>query len=238
MKGPNETGDHDRMHGRFPRGRRMWQRIQGSTFAWRMSGISYRTAVIATKGGYGPPTEYLRWCRQDTLAAVGRTLSKGNAMRVLEFGCGIGGNLIALCNEIREGVGLDVNKGYLRIARRLAEEMGCANLRFWSYDGQNLPGLGTFDLEFSLNVFERVPKERVRRYLRWMAGSLVKGGVMVAFFLSTDARGTAFTRRLGDSAYVFWDRAEAEAAVQESGVQVVERLPWRGVAHLITGRRF
>lgn len=201
-------------------------------FVWRLTGLSYRTAVIATKGHYIPPADYPTHCRRHTDYAIGESLTQRGS-RVLEFGCGIGGNLIAISPRIREGVGLDVNKGYVRIARRLATRVGCDNVRFVAYDGQTLPELGKFDLVFSLFVFERLPKESVRRYLRWMAASLAETGSMVAGFLTIEAKGSPFTRRLGDAAYVYWERAEAEKAIRELGFHEINARP-DGVAHLVT----
>jgi SAM-dependent methyltransferase len=177
------------------------QGLLRSKLVWGLSGFSYRTAVVATKGSYAPLEEYLEICRLDTSAALTGAHITGS--RVLEFGCGLGGNLISISPAIGEGVGLDVNKGYIRIARRISKMTRCSNLNFLVYDGWNMPELGKFDLVYCFNVFERIPKSTVRSYLMWMRKSLGAGGKVVFFFLSTRAQGTPFTHRLGNSAYVF-----------------------------------
>lgn len=216
-------------------GKQMFQRLLRTEFVWKLSGISYTTAVVATKGHYISPVDYTDYCRNQTDVTLRGDLF-GRSARVLEFGCGIGGNLFAISPRIREGVGLDVNRGYIRIARRLANRFGFRNLTFASYDGSTLPDLGPFDLVFSLNVFERIPKARVRRYLEWMASALAKSGTLVALFLTSDARASQFTRSLGDSAYVFWDRGEAEEAIRGVGFRVISALPM-GLAHVVTGKQ-
>jgi cyclopropane fatty-acyl-phospholipid synthase-like methyltransferase len=202
-----------------------------------MTGLSYRSAVVATKGHYLPPDDYPAYCGRQIEDALGGLLIRRDS-RVLEFGCGIGGYLLAISPRVGEGIGLDVNRGYIRIARRLANRFGCHNLRFVSYSGFPLPELGRFDLAFSVGVFERIPKEVVRQYLEWMAQSLVEDGTLVASFLTVDARASPFTHRLGDSAYVFWERTEAERVFEESGIRVLSARPLvvAPIAHVVTGR--
>src|SRR5215831_17542977 len=87
--------------------------------------------------------------------------------RVLEFGCGPGGNLLALRPRLSSGVGVDINPGYIRHARRLARRGSGPRLDFLAYDGRALPPIGpAVDRVFAFGVFERLPAAATERYVR------------------------------------------------------------------------
>ncbi|MCI4347528.1 MAG: class I SAM-dependent methyltransferase, partial [Thermoplasmata archaeon] len=89
------TGSGSRVIGSLQRGLR-------TPFAWRLSGWTYPTAVLATVGRVLTPDGYLR------LAAAQMARLRPwipPAARVLELGSGLGGNLQALHRQVRSGVG-------------------------------------------------------------------------------------------------------------------------------------
>ena len=200
------------------------RRILRTELAWKLSGISYPSAVIATHGLLESPREYLSSCgRQMSFL---RPLLEPSA-EVMEFGCGLGGNLIAISPLIRTGTGLDINELYLRQARRLAGKAGCANLSFIRpHARRDERDRDTFDLIFSIGVFERIPKSTVAPLLAGLSTRLRPGGALCIYFLTVRARRTSFTRILGEDAYVYWDRSEVLTLLDRIGCVPVEFILW------------
>ena len=89
-------------------------------------------------------------------------LKNGN---VLEFGSGLGGNLISIHNFVERGVGVDINRFYVRKANKLAYRTRANNIKFTKYDGKAESLKGNFDSIFSIGVFKRIPKEEVYKYV-------------------------------------------------------------------------
>lgn len=199
-------------------------RVLRSPVIWKLSGICYPTAVIATHGWYARPVEYLDECQRQVALVLPHL---GKSRSALEFGCGIGGNLIALSRHVPQCTGLDVNRGYLRIARRLARRFGASNAAWQLYDGHSVPeSLGHPDAIFSIGVFERIPKADARLLLQDLSRLLSPNGRMALYFLTDRAKGTAFTRRLGDSAYEFWSHEELTSVVRDLGLTVRSWTNW------------
>lgn len=199
--------------------------ILSRNLTWRLSGLTYPTAVIATRGHYLGLSEYLEESRQQ-MALLPARPEKSSI--VLEFGCGLGGNLVCLHKDIGRGFGIDVNRGFLRIARRIARRTGAANLNFISFSGDTLPELPVFNLVFSIGVFERLPKNLVASYIEQLTNVLAPDGVMALYFLTERARGTSFTRRLGERSYYFWDEYDVQALSQRAGLSVESSTQWSG----------
>jgi len=171
-----------------------------------MSGLTYKTAVIATHGRNVPAGEYVKECSAQ-MEFLRPYVNEGS--RVLEFGSGIGGNLISIAPLIRSGLGIEINRGYIRIARRLINGLQINNLTFLDFDGQNLPYLSERpSVIFSIGVFERLVKPKAINLLEQLAALLGSNGSLAVYFLSERARDTTFTSRLGPEAYTFWSRGE------------------------------
>ncbi|MCB9544336.1 MAG: methyltransferase regulatory domain-containing protein [Myxococcales bacterium] len=82
------------------------------------------------------------------------------ACRVLELGCGLGGNLLAMAASLPESrfVGMDLSAVQIEHARAEAEALGLTNLEFFVGDIQALsPALGTFDYIICHGVWSWVP---------------------------------------------------------------------------------
>jgi cyclopropane fatty-acyl-phospholipid synthase-like methyltransferase len=146
--------------------------------------------------------------------------------RVMEFGCGLGGNLLAVSENIRYGVGVDVNRGFLRIAAQLCRKAGVRNLSFIWYDGKTLPPLGLFELVFSIGVFERLPKEQVRSYVEHLKKVLVPEGKLVLYFLTDSAKNSDFSRRLGPESYVYWSEDQLRGLFGDCHMRVEATHDW------------
>lgn len=211
------------------------QRLLRTNLVWRLSGLSFATGVIATQGTRLDKKEYISRCARNVRPFVQLVDSHAN---VLEFGCGLGGNLIALSPHIGRGVGIDINGLYLWHARRLARSERAANLEFRRYDGCLLPTWEeSFDVVLSVGVFERISKADVRNYIASLAKFTRRGGRLVLYFLSRRAMDSEFVRRLGQSSYEYWSRGEAEQCVNDAGLTIQSILTWEVADVIIADRQ-
>lgn len=201
------------------------QMVLASNLIWRLSGISYSTAVVAT---HGRPTSwqgYLREC-----SAQMEILDRYIAMskEILEFGCGIGGNLVSVGSKVQKGWGIDVNRGYIRIARRIALKANATNLTFIKYDGHKIPEVffHRIDTAISIGVFERISKSKVYDLLLQLSNTLTTNGTLIVYLLSDRAKGSVFTQTLGDDAYTFWSDNEISSIPSFLEMDYIERISW------------
>jgi SAM-dependent methyltransferase len=206
----------------------MFRRLLRSTLAWRLTGLTYRTSVVATRGHYENWNEYIAESHSQML----RIPIDFGGKTVLEFGCGLGGNLLAISNRIRRGIGIDINGGYVRIARRRAAKEGIRNLTFLKSKARELPSVPIVDEVLSIGVFERLPKSVVRKYVQYLAGRLKSGGNAALYFLTPRAPHTDFVRKLGSDAYVCWSDNEIGACLLAASLDVASVIRWNQAANL------
>ena len=196
----------------------MLKKILSSNFIWRLTGITYYTASIAIGGRYLSKKDFIREGK-DNMSFISPYLRPEHS--VLEFGCGLGRNLFSLSNTITSGLGIDINKGFIRQAKKLGKMIGANNISFIAYDGKNFPNLPRFDIIFEIGVFERLPKQEVKKYLETLSkNNLKKGGIIVLYFLMDRAKNTIFTRRLGNDAYVYWTTSSIKSLLFACGLEV------------------
>jgi len=193
--------------------------VLSSKFVWRLTGLTYTTAVIATNGSYLSKMRYVNTGKEE-MKIFFSYLNKDKT--VLEFGCGPGKNLFGIANLIRMGYGIDINALYIRLAENLAKKYNFNNLKFLKYDGLNFPDIPDVDLVFEKGVFERIDKTLVKSYIEKLRGYLNENGVMILYFLMEKARATEFTRRLGDQAYFFWEHDEIQQVLKGAGLKIKE----------------
>ena len=204
-----------------------WRRLVAGPLVWRLSGVTYPTAVVATHGRYVGRDEYLRNCAAQ-MAALAAEFHSGD--RVVELGCGLGGNLIALAPRISFGLGLDVNPWFLRHARRLAAHCQAPHIRFRTVppDGR-FAERAPFDVGLSIGVFERLEASTVRAHVESLASHVRPGGRVLLYFLSSAARDLPMIDRLGPEAYVFWTESDAQTLVSGvTSLSVRSCRPWFG----------
>jgi SAM-dependent methyltransferase len=107
------------------------------------------------------------------------------APRVLEVGCGRGGNLLPMACGWPEAsfVGIDVSPVQIRDARRVAEATSLRNIRFLEADFAREP-LETEPFDFVLchGVYSWVTAEERRAILAGIARALAPGGVAMVSF--------------------------------------------------------
>jgi SAM-dependent methyltransferase len=193
--------------------------ILSSNIAWRLTGLTYATAVIATNGGYLPKKRYINVGKGE-MKIFSSYLNRNKT--VLEFGCGPGKNLFGIADLVKIGYGIDVNPRYIRLAMKLAKKYNFNNLHFIKYDGINFPDIPKADLIFEKGVFERLDKTIVGSYVEKLKGYLNEKGVIILYFLMEKGRGTQLTKRLGDSAYVFWDHNEIQVMLKARDLRIRE----------------
>ena len=105
----------------------------------------------------------------DWLGTLGRlvalTPAPATDCRVLELGCGTGGNLVPLADALPASrfLGIDLAAGQIAAARRDAAALGLRNVRFEACDLRDVPAdVGRFDYIVCHGVYSWVPDE-VRR---------------------------------------------------------------------------
>jgi len=117
----------------------------------------------------GESAEYFVRGRVRWMQRLLRELGEG-PRKVLDFGCGTGGNSAALLEieGIDEVVGTDISLESLETARRT--HVGATNIRFAGLD--QIPADGSFDLAFCNGVFHHIaPAQRaaaIARIGRWL----------------------------------------------------------------------
>ena len=197
-------------------------KLLSSKIVWRLSGITYSTSIIATNGRFLSRDDYLLTGNRE-MAMLLNYFEKERI--VLEFGCGPGKNLFGIADKIKFGFGLDINGLYIRLAKKLAKTYRIENISFLKYDGLTFPKLGSVDIVFEKGVFERLPKLLVSQYISILKKEYLKErGIMILYFLMERAKGTKFTKRLGDLSYVFWEDREIIKLLDENGLKLKEVL--------------
>ena len=200
------------------------RRFLRSGLAWRLSGLTYPTAVAATNSRVRTLSDYLALTR-NTKGRYGRWFPAGGT--VLEFGSGLGGNLFAVRGLAGRAYGLEVNPFFVRIARRIGQRLGATNVTFQSYDGIHFPMYESpLDAVFSIGVFERLPHVEVARYVADLSNLLKPGGQALLYFLSAQAARTTFVRRLGADAYAYWERAEVQSLLESAALELTSVIPF------------
>lgn len=125
----------------------------------------------------------------DWLGTIGRLHGLNTApaerCRVLELGCGRGGNLVPLACLLpdSEFVGVDLAASQIEGARRDAQALGLTNLRFESMDISDVPpSWGSFDYIICHGVYSWVPDSVRRRILEISSAQLNAHGISYVSF--------------------------------------------------------
>jgi 2-polyprenyl-3-methyl-5-hydroxy-6-metoxy-1,4-benzoquinol methylase len=108
-------------------------------------------------------------------ALMGGTLE---SRRALDFGCGMGRTALPLARRFEHVYGLDVSTTVLREADRHAKRMDIHNVEW--LEPEALEGLaGSYDLVFSMWVFQHIPSREGERIFATLVQGLRPGGVGV-----------------------------------------------------------
>jgi len=106
---------------------------------------------------------------------------------VLEIGAGYGEWMIPLSKSVRSVAGIDIHPLLPAKAREKFKEHGVTNATFQSSDGTTIPYPDeTFDLVYSISVFQHLPRVMVAGYLAESYRVLKPEGRAVHFFRNAD----------------------------------------------------
>ena len=148
----------------------------------------------------------------------GRDPAPIDRCRVLEIGCGDGGNLVSLAQGMPQAslVGLDLSERHIAMARTMAEAVGTDNIVWFEGDIKDFDQPDeSFDYIICRDVFTRVDRETQTAILAKSAALLGPEGIL---FLGCDALpGGAAAAALGRLLKLHTDHLEApHEAVQEA----------------------
>jgi len=144
--------------------------------------LSLRASVLLKLERFFPPLlaprhqgEHARYEMRKAASSYGRLVEELGGLqdkRVLDFGCGWGGETAWLAERAASAVGCDINPSSIQDADQFKADLGQSNLSFVLIKGERLPfDDNSFDAVFSTNVFEHVmcPAQvlrEIRRVLR------------------------------------------------------------------------
>jgi SAM-dependent methyltransferase len=118
--------------------------------------------------------------RLATLATLyGLTPASPEKCRVLELGCGDGGNLVPMAYALPESefLGIDLAESAVENGRRTIAALGLRNISLLAADLSSVSGLGTFDYVIAHGLYSWVPPAVQQRILRLSRDVLAPHGV-------------------------------------------------------------
>jgi SAM-dependent methyltransferase len=148
--------------------------------------------------------------------------------RVLEIGCGRGGNLLPMAAALPEArlEGIDSSLRQIDEARHIAEQCGLANVTFAASRFEDAPA-GTFDFVLCHGVFSWIPvaarRVLLERVARWLAPggiAYVSFNVLPGWYARMAARD--WLRSGGDLGWLM--RQTSDVAYKEDLARVAQRL--------------
>jgi len=131
------------------------------SFSWRLLRVLDRFFPPNPQAFMSPgrQTEHEVAKASETVGAYLRELgeSSSQALDILDFGCGWGGETLWLASRVRSVCGVDVDAKAIAQARAALDASGVANCRFeWSADGLLPFADRSFDVVLSTDTFEHV----------------------------------------------------------------------------------
>ena len=172
----------------------------------------------------------------DRLAAVatlfGMTPAPVTSCRVLEIGCGSGGNLIPMAYRLPGSrfAGIDLASGAVAEGRRVASELGVANLDLIAMDLCDLgPAMGEFDYIMAHGLYSWVPDDLRDRLLAVCRERLAPQGVV---FISYNALPGRYVRMMLRDMMLYHTRDCADAGERIERARTMLRM--LGEAHLVS----
>jgi len=122
--------------------------------------------------------------------------------KVLEIGCGYGEWMIPLSPLVKELHGIDIHPGLASKSAEKFAEHGVQNCHFTLSDGLSVPYPDkTFDLVYSVTVFQHIPREIVHGYLKESDRVMAEGGRSLHHFRNANNVGNFPTPAKDITAY-------------------------------------
>lgn len=159
----------------------------------------------------------------DWLSSVISSFS--SPVHALEVGCGYGEWMIPLSSYVRRVDGIDIHPSLIGKGGELFIEHRVKNAWIWLGDGLTLPFFdASFDLIYSISVFQHLPREIVKGYLRESARVLRPQGRVAFHFRDADDVGdypplaTDITANHTGDFSCGWTASQILEAAEESGL--------------------
>lgn len=144
--------------------------------------------------------------------------------RVLEIGCGAGGNMLAMAAATPglTAVGVDLAATPIAEAQQAVQEIGLTNAEFHQADVRDLTNgrLGQFDYVIAHGVYGWMPEEADDALLATIKASLTPDGIA---YVSFNAQPGGYFRRMLRDAGLWHARKEAGALAQAAKAQELYR---------------
>ncbi|MGD2150231.1 MAG: class I SAM-dependent methyltransferase [Desulfobacterales bacterium] len=138
----------------------------------------FRNAIMSTVKGEKGEEEFRRTGVED--AKVISSFFKGRNMsdwRVLEYGCGVGRLMEPLSRRFGKIHGIDISDEMVKLGR---QRLKGSQFSFHVLKNGDLPfSDGSFDLVYSMHVFQHMPKSSFRRLMPEIARVLKPGGLFL-----------------------------------------------------------
>jgi cyclopropane-fatty-acyl-phospholipid synthase len=140
---------------------------------WLDEDMHYSCAYFTT------PDDTLEQAQQNKLRHIAAKLDLKPGMRVLDIGCGWGGNALYLAKATgAEVLGITLSKEQYELARQKAEQRGLSHrVRFELIDYREVQG--TFDRVVSIGMFEHVGIQQFETYFKKISDLLAPDGLAV-----------------------------------------------------------
>lgn len=146
------------------------------------------------------------------LGVIERAISLNKDMVAVVIGCGYGRETIAISKAVRLVYGIDVSEKVLSLFKSFSEQNGVDNVVPVLADDYKLSfqrdGI-TFDLVYSVNVFQHISRNQTLDYVGFFVNRLKQSGVMLAQF--AECGGTFEPDPLASEPNVKWTRGEIQA---------------------------
>jgi len=153
------------------------------------------------------------------------TLERGTT--ALDVGCGFGRSLGWMRSHFEHLIGVDISERAIELAR---EHLGDSeSVELLVGDGDGLPATippASVDFIYCFNVFEHIPRDFTRAYLRDFARVLAPTGRAV-FNLLSGTRHWAISGRLHSEWSIGYSRRAAARMVLDAGLEIRRQLSWR-----------
>lgn len=139
---------------------------------WYLAGLVHPWDAVIE--GAGNPVQFYKQGQGVVKLLKKLSLTAKNS-RVLDIGCGVGRVEYALVKEVEKCVGVDISPSMVKLAKKYVK---ANNVEFLVIKGVNLKEVQnqTFDLVFSMLVFQHLPRKIFLQYLQEAYSVLKKGG--------------------------------------------------------------